>query len=120
MTVVFTHEHVPKTIPPDVALCVYRVAQEALQNAIKYSGAREVTVHLRGGKNRLELAVADAGVGFDVDALKDRGLGLISMRERLDQFGGTLEITSTPRCGTHVRAIVPLDEHPKPQAAASA
>jgi signal transduction histidine kinase len=108
MVVTFSHDAVPTQIPHDLALCLYRVAQEALQNAIKYSGAREVAVELRGVPGGIELTVTDQGVGFDVQAVADRGLGLISMGERLEQFGGTLKIHSAPRAGTRLNATIPF------------
>jgi signal transduction histidine kinase len=88
-------------------LCVFRVVQEALQNAIKYSKAREVAVHLVGSPDRLMLTVTDDGIGFDVDALWESGLGLVSMKERVEAAGGTLEIRSGPDSGTRVEATVP-------------
>jgi signal transduction histidine kinase len=107
--ITFSHEDVPPTLSEDLTLCVYRVVQEGLQNAIKYSHARRVSVSLRGGPDTLALSVADDGDGFDVNAGWGRGLGLISMRERLEAIGGTFEILSTPRAGTRIDISVPLD-----------
>jgi signal transduction histidine kinase len=85
--------------------------QEALQNALKYSRARQVSVHLTGRAERLTLSVVDDGVGFDVDAATSgRGLGLISMHERVEAVGGTLKIHSTPGAGTRLEVTVPLHE----------
>jgi len=104
----FTHERVPATLPPDLTLCLYRIVQEALQNALKYSKARKVSVHLTGSREGLTLTIVDDGVGFDVEAAWGTGLGLVSMDERLEAFGGTLEIRSTPGAGTRLEARVPL------------
>jgi signal transduction histidine kinase len=104
--IVFSHERVPAHIPQDLMLCLYRIAQEALQNAIKYSGASEITIRLAGSPEGLTLSVADDGVGFDVAAARG-GLGLISMRERLEPFGGMLHIRSEPGRGACIEAVVP-------------
>jgi signal transduction histidine kinase len=106
--VTFTHANVPSNLPPDLTLCLYRVVQEALQNAVKYSQARNVTVNLSGTPDALTLTIADDGVGFDVDAAWGKGLGLISMSERLEAIGGSLKIRSAPAEGTRLEARVPL------------
>ena len=103
-----THEDVPNLLPEDVTLCLYRVVQEALQNALKHSGAREIFVHLRGGDAALTVSVIDDGAGFDVNMEFGRGLGLISMNERLEAIGGTLRIRSAPGQGTHLKIRVPV------------
>src|SRR5687767_9467991 len=64
-TIAYTHDDVPSTLPPDVMLCLFRVVQEALQNAVKYSNAIEISVHLSGGSDGLTLVIIDKGVGFD-------------------------------------------------------
>ena len=109
MAIVFTHDNVPSTLPSDLTLCLFRVAQEVLQNAIKYSKATEVAIRLDGRSNGLTLSIVDDGVGFDVDAVWHQGLGLVSMRERMEAVAGTLEIRSTPGAGTRITATVPLD-----------
>jgi signal transduction histidine kinase len=106
--VVFTHEDVPAALDPDVTVCLFRVAQEALQNAIKYSGARRISLVLRGGSGRLELTTADDGGGFDVEAAWGKGLGLVSMRERVEAIGGELHIQSALGAGTRVEVSVPV------------
>lgn len=84
---------------------VLRIAQEALQNALKHAQAGRVEVRLLTDAGRLLLEVEDDGVGFDPDApgTRSRRLGLTSMEERAQRLGGTLEITSTPGAGTTVR-----------------
>jgi PAS domain S-box-containing protein len=105
----FTHENVPRTVPPDVALCLFRVLQEALRNAVRHSAARRFTVNLLGTSTVLGLTVRDAGRGFDPDAaLQDGGLGLTSMRERLKLVAGELSIESRHTKGTTIVARVPL------------
>jgi PAS domain S-box-containing protein len=111
----FTHEGVPKNAPKEISLCLFRILQEALQNAIKYSGVRRFTVKLERAKTEIQLTITDRGVGFDQQtALSGRGLGLISMRERIHLVKGKLSITSHPDCGTTVYARVPFatEDHP--------
>jgi signal transduction histidine kinase len=103
-----THENVPNPLPEDVTLCLYRVVQEALQNALKHSGAREIIVHLRGSEAGLTVSIIDDGAGFDVSTGFGRGLGLVSMNERLEAIGGTLRIRSAPGQGTRLRIRVPV------------
>jgi PAS domain S-box-containing protein len=102
-------EGVPGKLPKEISLCLYRVLQEALQNAIKHSGSRHFEVSLRGDSNEIQLTVRDWGIGFDpAAAVKSSGLGLISMRERLKLFDGDLSIESQARGGTTIHARVPL------------
>jgi signal transduction histidine kinase len=107
VTVTFTHDDVPTTLPPDLMLCLFRVVQEALHNALKYSKAKTVSVDLRARSGGIVLAVADDGVGFDVDAVWGRGLGLISLGERVEAIGATLDIRSSPGSGTRLNVWVP-------------
>jgi signal transduction histidine kinase len=107
-TITFTHQKVPSTLPPDLTLCLFRIAQEALQNALKYSQAHHVSVDLSGSPDGLALTIVDDGVGFDVNAAWGRGLGLISMTERLEAIGGALEIRSKPGTGTRLEVRAPL------------
>jgi signal transduction histidine kinase len=108
LTITYTHEGVPPALEPELTLCLFRVVQEALQNAIKYSQASQVSVELRGNANGLTLSVADDGVGFDVGAELGKGVGLLSMIERVEAAGGMLDIRSAPGGGTSLLAIVPL------------
>jgi signal transduction histidine kinase len=107
LAVTFAHEHVPAALPADLTLCLFRVAQEGVQNAIKYSRARHISVRLAGEPDGLSLTIADDGVGFDVDAAWGKGLGLISMGERVEAIGGRLEIRSRPETGTRLDVRVP-------------
>src|SRR3974390_1588819 len=105
----FHSESVPKELPYDVSLCLFRVLQEALQNAVKHSGSRRVEITLNSLANEIDLIVVDSGTGFDPGrATKGRGLGLTSMRERLKLVSGELAIASEMGHGTTVRARVPL------------
>lgn len=91
------------TLSEDVSLCFYRVAQEALNNAVKHSRSERVKVRLDSSQNRIRLQVRDFGVGFD-PASKADGLGLATMQERLRIVGGTLSIKSSAGKGTELRA----------------
>jgi len=101
-------------VPRDTALCLFRVAQEALRNVARHARARRVEVSLRGLDGGLQLAVQDDGAGFDPARGRERpSLGLASMRERVHLLGGELEIESAPGRGTSIRAWVPLEERLK-------
>jgi len=94
-------------LPSDVQHCLYRVAQEALNNIAKHSKAREARVRLQKTGGAVRLEVRDSGVGFDPSS-PGAGLGLASMRERLRIVGGELGVTSNPGKGTEVVAVVPV------------
>jgi signal transduction histidine kinase len=102
----FTHENVPGTVPADVALCFYRVVQEALENVVQHSGVMEAEVHLTGDGHTLFVRVADAGAGFA--ALAPRGVGLMSMDERARSVGGRLLVDAAPGHGTRITVKVDL------------
>jgi signal transduction histidine kinase len=101
---------VPSSVPPPVALCLYRVLQECLHNAVKHSQATRIQIQLRGSSGDLHLVVRDSGVGFDVRSAASSGLGLTSIRERVRLEGGTVIITSKPKRGTTIHACVPLPQ----------
>ena len=105
----FEDEAVPKTLPKEISLCLFRVLQEALQNVTKHSGSRQAHVSLIGTSDRIQLNVRDEGIGFDSeDELKGHGLGIVSMRERLKLVNGDFHIGSWSQKGTEVRASIPL------------
>jgi PAS domain S-box-containing protein len=107
----FTHSDMPAAIPEEISLCLFRVLQEALQNALKHSAEQIFTVEMHGTNEGISLTVSDSGIGFDwQDAFNRRGLGLISMRERLRLVNGELSIQSEPGRGTTVRAHVRLGQ----------
>ena len=114
----FHSESIPKDLPSEISLCLFRVLQEALQNAIKHSGSRHFQVSLSGGSSGVELTVRDSGIGFDPeDATRGSGLGLTSIRERLKLVNGKLFIDSQSQLGTTILARVPLS--PKTKSAAA-
>jgi signal transduction histidine kinase len=99
------HERIPK----DMALCAYRVIQEALANAVRHAGADSIEVALERNGQMLKLEVSDDGRGFDEAQKTSNGsIGLSSMRERVGLVGGKLSIRSTPGAGTTVSALLPL------------
>ena len=108
IAITVTHDNIPPTLPQNLTLCVFRIVQEALQNAVRYSGAHAVSVHLNGDGEHIALVVADDGRGFDVSSAWGKGLGLISMGERVEAIGGTFTIHSTPGAGTRLEVNVPL------------
>jgi PAS domain S-box-containing protein len=107
--IMFEHAGLPPTLSKEVSLCLFRVLQEGLQNAVKHSGARSFTVDLQGTEESIELTVADCGNGFEEqEAFTRHGLGMISMRERLQLVHGELSVKSQLGAGTTIRARVPL------------
>ena len=105
----------PASIPGDTALCLYRIAQEALRNVIKHSGARHARVELRGSPDAVWLRITDDGSGFDpASAAGKAGLGLVSMRERLRLVGGEITVDSRPSGGARIEVRTPLVTRPRP------
>jgi signal transduction histidine kinase len=105
----FAHQNVPRTIPREVALCLYRIVQEALHNVIKHSGVLEAEVQLIGTpSHELQLRVADSGSGFAIKTCCTTGLGLISMRERVHSIDGTIAVHSESGHGTSIGVTVRL------------
>jgi signal transduction histidine kinase len=94
-------------LPPEILLNLYRVVQEALQNATKHSGALHVSVQMRAFVSGVALTITDDGVGFDVGDAYRKGLGLVSMGERLESIGGSLTIVSRPGAGTRLEIWAP-------------
>jgi len=105
----FVEHDVPRSLPKNITLCIYRIVQEALWNVVKHSGTREVEIELTGSPVTIDLCVTDSGAGFDPELIQGKGgLGLISMRERLRLVGGELHIESQPSRGTRINAGVPI------------
>jgi PAS domain S-box-containing protein len=105
----FTGGGVSSEIPKDVALCLFRIAQEALGNVVKHSGAKQAQAVLSDGNDEIRLRIVDDGVGFDPSLRSSNaGIGLIGMRERLRLVGGSLSVRSAPLQGTEILAQVPL------------
>ena len=114
-------QEVPDPLPHAVALCLYRIAQEALRNVGRHARASAVQVSLRRLDGGVQLAVRDNGAGFDPAQQRDRpSLGHASMRQRVYQLNGELEVESAPGHGTTVLAWVPLkEEQSEPSARAA-
>ena len=109
MEINFQSHDLPGSVPPDLSLCLFRILQEALHNSAKHSGTRHVEVQLFGTSGEIDLTVRDFGAGFEVEAAKQgRGLGLLSMQERIRLVRGRLSIESQLRRGTTIHAQVPL------------
>jgi PAS domain S-box-containing protein len=109
LNIEFSERNVPAQLPKDVSLCLFRIAQEALHNAVKYSGVSQFTVDLSGVEGAVQLMISDAGAGFDVEeAKKNRGLGLLSMQERIHLVHGTFSVESRRGHGTRIIAAVPF------------
>ena len=99
----------PAELPSDISLCLFRVLQEALHNSAKHSGVRHFEVQLWGARDEIHLVVSDPGEGFDLEAARaGRGLGLVSMEERLKLVDGDLSIETQPRRGTRIHARAPF------------
>ncbi|RPI48264.1 MAG: GAF domain-containing protein, partial [Chloroflexi bacterium] len=98
-------------LPPPAEEALYRIAVEALNNALKHAGAASVTVQVRRLRgqlgSRVEMSVIDDGHGFDPEEVEHRGgMGLLTMRQRAERLGGTLEIDSVPGRGTTMRVTL--------------
>ena len=105
----FRSKGIPKSLPQNIRVCLYRVAQECLLNVGKHSASERVEVTLTAGKGEIVLRVMDVGDGFDLEQVRGKGgLGLVSMEERLRLVGGSLSVESQPGVGTRVEAHAPL------------
>lgn len=101
----------PADLSTDITLCVFRIAQEGLQNAVKHSGAQQLSVLLKKTDHALELTITDTGCGFDTNSDKmTNGLGFIGMRERLRLVNGEITIRSKPSKGTQISIVVPIEK----------
>jgi signal transduction histidine kinase len=109
LQIIFLDQDVPGQIAKDVALCLFRIVQEALRNIVKHTDSLEAKVELSAHGDELNLCISDFGAGFDPESIERKGgLGLVSMRERLGLIGGQLAIESRPSDGTRIRVHVPL------------
>ena len=109
MQIDFQSHDVPTKLPSQISFSLFRVLQEALQNAAKHSGVRQVEVELVGTNDEIHLSVRDLGKGFDANAMQqDKGLGLTSMRERVRLVNGVLTIESKSMRGTTIHVQVPI------------
>jgi PAS domain S-box-containing protein len=116
----FDAHDVPERLPADVSLCLFRILQEALHNSAKHSGALCFDAALWGDHGQIHLVVNDRGKGFDVEAAKrGRGIGLVSMEERIKLVNGELSIESQPGRGTTIHARVGVPSSPLASTVAS-
>ncbi len=105
----FRSDGLPSAISPEISLCLFRVLQEALHNAVQHSGVRQFDARLWGTSDEIQLTVSDFGVGFNLGTAREvEGLGLNRIQERLKLVKGNLSIDSQPKRGTTIRARVPL------------
>jgi len=109
----FLHGSIGRNISPDIALCLFRIVQEALRNVKKHSGATQAQVTLKVEAKILHLSVRDQGIGFEMNFNDCKGLGLLSMAERCRLQGGELKIISRPRKGTTIDVRLPLQSRPE-------
>jgi signal transduction histidine kinase len=100
-----------RALPDDVAICLYRIAQEAVRNAAVHSGARQISVAIARVDERVDLVVMDDGRGFDVETMRSSGdgLGLVSIEERVRIVGGAVDVVSAADRGTTVRVHCPIE-----------
>jgi two-component system NarL family sensor kinase len=108
LRVEFLEQQVPRRLTPALTLCIYRLVQEALRNIVRHSRAREALVELARNGENLELRIADPGVGFTMAALESTSIGLLSMHERVHQFGGRMIVHSAPGAGTRIGIRLPI------------
>jgi signal transduction histidine kinase len=106
LTTHFSEQDLPSNVSADISLCLFRVAEEALSNVARHSGAPEAFVTLFATASDVVLRVADSGSGFDDGEKQGHGIGLVSMRERVEALGGTFSICSTAGTGTVIEARV--------------
>ncbi len=112
--VAFSHLDVPRSVSPEVALCLFRIVQEGLRNVQKHSGAAEAQVRLEIADGMLHLSISDDGAGFDAEGETDRrGIGIWSMRERVRTVGGRFEIHSEKQKGTRIDVWAPIEPTPE-------
>jgi signal transduction histidine kinase len=109
-TWLMVEKHVPLPLPLHVGHALYHVAQEALNNILRHANAANVTLHLDYQAGQHILEILDDGCGFDPLAPGEGGMGLGNMRQRMEQIGGRLDITSAPGQGTRIAAVVRLGE----------
>ena len=108
----FRANDVPRSVHPDVSLCVFRIVQEGLRNLKRHSGAAKAQVQLRVAADRIVVTVRDEGAGFDAREVENKeGIGMRSMEERAHLLGGRFKVYSEPGKGTEIEASVPL--HPR-------
>jgi signal transduction histidine kinase len=106
----FEPKNVPRELSGDVKLCLYRVLQEGLRNVAKHAGATRVRVRLADDRGVLRFTMEDDGSGFSPDGTgRHPGLGMVSMKERVQLAGGEFSLESKPGEGTVIRVAVPAE-----------
>jgi signal transduction histidine kinase len=95
-------------VPSEIAICLYRIAQEALRNVVKHSGSSVAWVRITENHDEIQLSIEDRGVGFKLHSTPTAGLGLVSMQERVQIVQGKINIQSAPDEGTFIRVFVPI------------
>jgi len=109
LQVAFSHQDLPRSVSPEIALCLFRIVQEALRNVQKHSGAAHAQVRIEKVDDSLHLSISDNGAGFDVeDSSRPQGLGLWSIRKRVRLVGGRYEICSKKHEGTRIDVWTPI------------
>jgi len=107
----FSYCGVPAKLLPPIALCIYRVVQEALRNTGRHAQAERAVVLLRGSESAIHVTIKDNGRGFLMsEAERHSGLGLISMAERVELLGGTYSLRTAPGGGTRIQVSIPLPQ----------
>ena len=106
-------DEVPREIPNEVEIAVFRVVQESLTNVLRHAGTATAAVELKYDSSGIDLEVADRGKGFEVGRALERAstgrhIGLLGMKERVESMGGAMTIESAPGRGTRIRARIPL------------
>ena len=110
----FSAQKEPASLQEEVALCLYRVTQEALRNVARHSGAKSASVSLKASRGALRLVIQDSGRGFEAHPNRPgEGLGLLSMNERVKLVQGALQVKSRPGRGTRIEARVPVSPRPR-------
>jgi signal transduction histidine kinase len=108
LNVVVSADEAIDSLPDEHRTCIYRLVQEAVNNAVRHANARTVEVAVRKEYQKVDVTVQDDGAGFDTRFL--RGLGLLGMEERVRRLGGRLTVGSEPGRGTLVHAVLPMAE----------
>jgi signal transduction histidine kinase len=108
----FGHKNIPEAVPQEIATCLYRVAQESLNNVARHAEATRVDVELTRSRSGLMVTISDDGVGFVSEQSPNgrHGLGLLSMKERVALVHGVLQVSSAMGKGTRVQVVVPILE----------
>lgn len=111
LNVIMTYHNLPQTLPADISLCLFRVAQESLSNVLKHSGAKEAQLEIIGDRDWIRMRVMDAGRGLNSKSKDAAGLGLLSMKERVSLLGGEFLARQRPEGGTEIKILISLRAH---------